>query len=117
VIERQSNSPATVASRPAGAISRQWKGVVKPGRDGDYLAQLQRETLPKLGRLDGFVTASILRRDVEDGTEFQVTTLWRSIDAIEAFAGADVTLAVVPPAARALMVRYDERAVHYEIVQ
>ncbi len=46
-----------------------------------------------------------------------VTTMWRSLDAIKAFAGDDITTAVVPPAAQALMVRYDDRAVHYEIVQ
>ncbi len=38
------------------------------------------------------------------------------MDAIEAFAGQDITKAVVPPAAQALMVRYDDRAVHYEMV-
>jgi hypothetical protein len=45
-----------------------------------------------------------------------VTTYWQSLDAIEAFAGDDVTHAVVPPSAQALMVRYDERSVHYDLV-
>jgi len=99
------------------AVARQWKGVVKPGRADDYVRHLQSETLPALRRLAGFDTVTIMRRDVEDGVEFQVTTYWRSLDAIKAFAGEDVTRAVVPPAAQALMVRYDERAVHYDIVQ
>lgn len=99
------------------AIVRQWKGVVKPGLAVEYIRHLQRETLPALARLDGFMNATILYRSLEDGTEFMVTTLWRSLDAIEAFAGDDITTAVVPPAAQALMVRYDDRAVHYEIVR
>jgi len=101
----------------AGGVVRQWKGVVKSGLANEYLRHLHKETLPSLGRLDGFSGASIMRRDVDDGTEFQVVTLWRSLDAIMAFAGEDVTRAVVPPAAQALMVRYDERAVHYTLVE
>lgn len=109
-------SPAQHAPMP-GMISRQWKGVVRPGKADEYLAHLRRETLPALQRIDGFVTAAVLKREVEDGTEFEIATIWRSAAAIEAFAGADVTLAVVPPAARALLARYEERTVHYEIVQ
>jgi heme-degrading monooxygenase HmoA len=100
-----------------GTICRQWRGVVKPGRADEYLSHLRRETLPALAQLDGFLTFSVMRRDVEDGTEFQVMTLWSSLAAIEAFAGTDVTRAVVPPAAQALLVRYDDRATHYEIVE
>jgi hypothetical protein len=100
----------------SSAVLRQWRGVVKPGRAEDYLRHLHEETLPALARLAGFITVTIARREIEDGTEFQVTTVWRSLDDIRAFAGDDVTAAVVPPAAAALMVRYDDRAVHYEIV-
>ena len=102
------HSPPTVA--------RQWKGVVKPGLADAYITHLQSETFPQLRGIPGFVYATTLRRDVEGGTEFQVTTYWHSLDAIKAFAGDDLTRAVVPPAARALMIRYDDRAIHYEIV-
>jgi len=106
----------SVHRSPAG-VARQWKGVVKPGMEGEYIRHLRGETLPALRRLAGFDTVTIMRRDVEGGVEFQVTTYWRSLDAIKAFAGDDITRAVVPPAARALMVRYDERAMHYDIVE
>ena len=98
-------------------IARHWTGVIKPGLASAYIGHLTGETLPALARLPGFVDASILRREVGDGTEFRVVTTWQSAAAIDAFAGGDVTRAVVPPAAQALMVRYDERAVHYEIVR
>jgi heme-degrading monooxygenase HmoA len=116
-------TPEDAADRPddewpalEGLILRQWKGVAKPGQADAYIAHLERETFPALTRLAGFVHAGILRRELEDGTEFQIQTIWRSIDAIKAFAGDDVEAAVVPPAAQALLVRYDRRAVHYEIV-
>jgi heme-degrading monooxygenase HmoA len=102
---------------PGGAVVRQWKGVVTPGKAGEYVFHLRTHTLPALAKIEGFVTYSVMRRDVEDGVEFQVLTIWRSLDAIRPFAGEDVTRAVVPPAAQALMVRYDDRAVHYDIVQ
>jgi heme-degrading monooxygenase HmoA len=100
-----------------GAVVRQWKGVVKPGKALQYVAHLRTHTIAALAELEGFVSYSVMRRDVEDGVEFQVLTIWRSLDAIRAFAGEDVTRAVVPPAAQALMVRYDDHAVHYDIVQ
>ena len=96
---------------------RQWTGIVKSARADEYVAHLQRETFPAIARIDGFVSASIMKRQVDEGTEFQVVSVWRSLDAIKAFAGEDVTRAVVPPAAQALMVRYDDRAIHYDIVQ
>jgi heme-degrading monooxygenase HmoA len=99
-----------------GVVLRQWRGVVKPGLADEYLRHLRGETLPSVRRLPGFIDAAIMKREVDDGTEFQVTTVWRSLDAIKAFAGEDVTRAVVPAAAQALMVRYDDRAAHYEMV-
>ena len=97
-------------------ISRHWTGVVKPGLAGAYVAHLEGETLPMLRRLSGFISASILRREIQDGTEFQIVTRWASLEAITAFAGPDPEAAVVPPAAEVLMVRFDRRVLHYEIV-
>jgi heme-degrading monooxygenase HmoA len=113
--------PDDGADQPAAhsppRVARHWRAIVKPGHAGAYIAHLQGETVPSLLGIPGFVYAAIMHRDVEDGTEFLVTTYWHSLDAIKAFAGDDVTRAVVPPAAQALMLRYDERAVHYQIVQ
>jgi len=44
-----------------------------------------------------------------------VITVWDSIEDIRKFSGKDITLAVVPPQVQALMVSYDQRAVHYEV--
>jgi heme-degrading monooxygenase HmoA len=97
-------------------ISRHWRGIVKRGCADAYIAHLERETLPSLRRLTGFVDASILRRETDEGTEFRIVTVWQSLDAIQAFAGHDVSTAVVPDAAQKLMADYDRFVVHYEIV-
>jgi len=115
--EDPDDRPAANSPGFRGLVARQWTGVVKSGREDEYVRHLQQVTFPAIERLPGFAHAGILRRDVEGGTEFQVITVWRSLAAIEAFAGSDVTKAVVPPEAQALLLRYDDRAVHYEIVQ
>ena len=101
---------------PAPRVARYWKGVTTAANADAYIAHLERETFPALARLGGFAYASIQTRPILDGVEFLIMTVWRSLDDITAFAGEDVETAVVPPAAQALLSRYDSRAVHYEIV-
>src|SRR5215470_14541741 len=96
-------------------ISRHWRGITKREDADSYVAHLKSDTFPKLASLAGFVRASILRRDVPEGVEFQVISVWESAQAIAAFAGADAEAAVVPPVAQAMMVKFDRRAAHYEI--
>jgi heme-degrading monooxygenase HmoA len=96
-------------------ISRHWKGIAKREDADRYVAHLKGDTFPKLASLAGFVRASVLRREVPSGTEFQVVTVWDSLQAIRAFSGADVESAVVPSVAQAMMVEFDRRAAHYEI--
>lgn len=46
-----------------------------------------------------------------------MTIMWfDSIAAVKAFAGEDYETAVVPPKARAVLARFDERSAHYETV-
>jgi heme-degrading monooxygenase HmoA len=96
-------------------ISRHWKGTARPGEADNYLRHLRRETFPALAGIPGFVRASVLRREVEGGTEFLVITEWESLEAIRAFSGPDPEEAVVPAVVHAMMRDYDRRAVHYEL--
>lgn len=97
-------------------ISRHWKGITKPGLLDRYIAHLQHDTFPALSAIPGFRSASILKRDVRDGTEVHVVTLWDSMDAVRAFAGETADIAVVPPVVQELMADYDRRVVHYDVV-
>lgn len=49
--------------------------------------------------------------------EFLVVTRWRSLDAIRRFAGADAEIAVVPENVQQMMLDYDRRVAHYEVVE
>ena len=97
-------------------ISRHWRGIARRDCADRYIAHLEGETFPRLASLAGFLRATILRRDVDAGTEFRVVTEWESEQSIRAFTGADIEAAVVPDKAKAMMLEYDLRAVHYEIV-
>lgn len=43
-------------------------------------------------------------------------TRWESLDAIRAFAGEHVELAVVPEKVQAMMVEYDPQVSHYQVI-
>ena len=96
-------------------IERHWTGVLHRDRADDYLAHLRNDIFAALRRLDGFAGARASTRDVDDGVEFRVVTTWSSREAIERFTGGNIDVAVIAPDAKAMMVRYEERATHYEL--
>ena len=98
-------------------ISRHWKGVAKFGEADKYIHHLKTDTFPKLLEIDGFISASILTRSVEQGTEFLIVTVWESIEAIKAFAGEKADVAVVPEVVQAMMIEYDRKVRHYEVAE
>jgi len=98
-------------------ISRQWRGLVKPDRAQNYIEHLRADTFPSLRKLPGFVSASIHSRRLGNGIEFLIVTQWDSLDDIARFAGPDLEAAVVPAEAAAMMIEYDRRARHFEVVE
>lgn len=98
-------------------IARLWHGWTSEGNADAYENLLTGEVLPGIERRAvGYHGAYLLRRDLEDEVEFVTVTLFDSLDAVRAFAGADHEAAVVPEAARRLLARFDERSAHYEVV-
>ena len=98
-------------------ISRQWRGLARSDQALNYITHLREETFPALRRLPGFISASILSRRLDRNTEFLVVTLWRSLDDIASFSGSDLEAAVVPARVAAMMVEYDDRARHFEVIE
>jgi heme-degrading monooxygenase HmoA len=97
-------------------ISRQWRGLARSERAQDYIRHLRTETFPTLRKIPGFVDASILSRRLEGGVEFLIVTRWESIDAISKFAGGDAEVSVVPLKVVDMMIEYDPKAEHFEVV-
>ena len=97
-------------------ISRLWHGWTSVENADAYEDLLRTTILPGIHRVTGYQGAYLLRRNIEDGVEFVTITLWESMDAVRAFAGADHQVAVVPPPARELLARFDQISQHYETV-
>jgi heme-degrading monooxygenase HmoA len=98
-------------------IARIWHGWARGEQADAYERLVANEVLPSIHRIDGFVGYELLRTELPDGeSEFVTVTYFESLDALRAFAGEDYEVAVVPPEARALLTRFDERSRHYELL-
>lgn len=97
-------------------VVRSWRGYGSVASPEAYPTHLLEDVHPKLGRLPGFRGLYLLRRSCAEEIEFLVLTLWDSMESIRAFAGPDPEQAVVEPAARAALLRYDTQVSHYEVI-
>lgn len=98
-------------------ICRIWHGWTTPANADAYEHLLREEIFVGIAQrhIDGFRRIQLLRRTMGVEVEF-VTMMWfDSLDAVRAFAGEDYERAVVPPAARAILARFDDRSQHYEV--
>ena len=98
-------------------ICRMWQGWTSVAQADAYETLLREEVFRGIAsRLNvGFHGIELLRRTAGDEVEF-VTLMWfDSIDAVREFAGPDYEQAVVPPAARRLLARFDDRSSHFEV--
>jgi len=99
-------------------IRRIWHGWTKPENADAYESLLRHEIFLGIQerQIAGFQGIELLRRSLETEVEFITIMGFDSIAAVRAFAGEDYEAAVVPPEARALLSRFDERSQHYEVV-
>ena len=98
-------------------IGRIWHGYTTQANADAYEALLKSEIFAGIrGRnIPGFQEIQLFRRDLGVEVEF-ITVMWfDSIEAVRVFAGDDYEVAVVPPKARQLLSRFDERSQHYEV--
>jgi heme-degrading monooxygenase HmoA len=98
-------------------IIREWRGRASPSRAEAYPKHFREKVVPELRHLPGFIDADLGQRQLDDKLEFLVLTRWQSIDAIRAFAGADVEHAVVEPGAVAALIEFDTSVRHYEVIE
>jgi antibiotic biosynthesis monooxygenase (ABM) superfamily enzyme len=98
-------------------ICRIWHGWTAPANADAYERLLREEIFAAIeGRgIAGFRGIQLLRREAGAEVEFATIMWFDGLDDVRAFAGEDYERAVVPPAARALLARFDERSAHYEV--
>lgn len=98
-------------------ISRLWHGWTTTENADAYERLLNEEIFVAIRsrKITGFRGIKLLRRTVGDEVEFVTIMEFDSIDAVREFAGTDYEQSVVPPAARNLLSRYDDRSQHYDV--
>lgn len=98
-------------------IGRVWHGYTTPDNADRYEDLLRQEIFVGIRdrHIPGFREIQLLRRPLDTEVEF-ITVMWfDSMEAVADFAGPDYEVAVVPPAARAVLARFDDRSQHYEV--
>jgi len=98
-------------------ISRVWHGWTTPENADVYENLLKSQIFPGIlaKNVEGFLRIELFRRPIGREVEF-ITVMWfTSLEAVKAFAGEAWEVAVVPPAARAVLSRFDDRSQHYEV--
>jgi heme-degrading monooxygenase HmoA len=98
-------------------IARLWSARTTTAQSARYLEHFWQSVVPSLRTFDGYVCSNVLVRSQGDSVEILVTTVWQSLQAIDAFAGSDRETAVVASEAAALLTDYDRRVRHYEVAQ
>jgi heme-degrading monooxygenase HmoA len=99
-------------------IGRIWHGWTKVENADEYERLLKEEIFPGIAEkeVSGYSGIQLFRGPIEDGeVEFVTIMRFDSWEAVKRFSGEDYERAYVPPKARELLARFDERSQHYEI--
>ena len=98
-------------------IIRIWHGWTTPENADEYERLVVEENYPTIAEKagNGYRGYEIARRDHGEEIEYVTITRFDSWDAVEEFAGEDYEEAYVPPKARELLTRFDDRVRHYEV--
>lgn len=108
--------PNNVVPAHPTEIVRAWSARATNENWPLYREHFSKNVLPQLRAISGYLGATLYVRHAGNQREILVETLWRSLDALHAFAGVDLETAVVEHEAAALLTDYDRRVRHYEIV-
>lgn len=98
-------------------ISRIWHGWTTNQNADVYEKLLIEEIFIGIQNrfIPGFKGIQLLRRQLNDETEFITIMTFDTLEFVKEFTGSDYELAVVPDKARAVLLHFDQRSQHYEI--
>ena len=99
-------------------ICRIWHGWTSPANAPQYERILREEVIPEIESraIPGFRAIDVMRRANADTVEFTTIMWFEDLDAVKAFVGDDYEVAHVPARARSVLLRFDERSAHYEVL-
>jgi heme-degrading monooxygenase HmoA len=98
-------------------IIREWRCRTMRSEAEKFPEYFRREIAPGMRDTPGFMGAFLSQRPTGEYMEFVVLTLWKSMDAILAFAGVAPENPVIDMVAMATVVTYDDKVRHYEVLE
>jgi heme-degrading monooxygenase HmoA len=99
-------------------ISRIWHGYTTKENADKYESLLKEEVFVGIEQknVKGYKGIRLLRRELEDETEFTTIMQFERIEDVKQFAGEDYETAYVPAKARMILKRFDPKSVHCQII-
>lgn len=99
-------------------ISRIWHGYTTKENADKYESLLKEEVFVGIEQknVKGYKGIRLLRRELEDETEFTTIMQFERIEDVKQFAGEDYETAYVPAKARMILKRFDPKSVHCEVI-
>jgi heme-degrading monooxygenase HmoA len=96
-------------------ILRRWRGAVRAEAAERYLAYVSETGVADYRDTPGNLGVLMLSRPVGDLVEVVTLSLWRSMDAVRAFAGEEPEKARYYPEDDEYLVEKDDHVEHYEV--
>jgi antibiotic biosynthesis monooxygenase (ABM) superfamily enzyme len=98
-------------------ICRLWRGWTTAENAAAYEELLRSTIIPGIEAraIPGFRQIDMMRRPLGDEIEFATIMWFDDLQSIKGFVGEDAEVSHVPASARAVLARFDERAVHYQV--
>jgi len=98
-------------------VCRIWRGWTTKANAPVYEELLRSTVIPGIEAraIAGFRSIGMMRRECGSEVEFATIMWFDDVAAVKAFVGDDHEIAHVPAAARAVLSRFDERALHYDV--
>jgi heme-degrading monooxygenase HmoA len=109
-------APPPAAGTDTGKkIARIWSGRTLAAKADEYETYLFASGITKVRETPGNLGVTVLRRADGDQTEFLVLSIWKSLDAVKRFAGADYEKAVILDRDREYLVEVEPTVRHYTV--
>ena len=99
-------------------IARIWHGYTTKENAGKYEKLLKEEVFAGIEHknIKGYKGIRLLRRELEDKTEFTTIMQFETIEDVKQFAGEDYETAYVPAKARLILKRFDPTSIHCQVL-
>ncbi|MGH7165229.1 MAG: antibiotic biosynthesis monooxygenase family protein, partial [Nitrospiraceae bacterium] len=82
---------------PRPALFRVFRATIRPAKVDAFRDMLERLSIPMVKAADGMLSYYVGEPLDPAVPEFTVTTLWKDLDSLKAFAGENWNRSVIPP--------------------